>query len=202
MRGRSRKLTLNYRTTQEILALAVPTLGKATVTGLDDEADTLDGYRSPLHGRRPEVHAAASREDELSALVERVRGWISEGIEPHAIGVAARSGWQGKEARAALETAGIATVGLAAKSSKDEVRVGTMHGMKGLEFQAVAVIGVSEGLVPASAALSPADIDPLAHTQDLQRERCLLFVACTRARDHLYVSYSGSPSSFLSPLPG
>jgi superfamily I DNA/RNA helicase len=32
---------------------------------------------------------------------------------------------------------------------------------------------------------------------DLQRERCLLFVALTRARDHLYISYSGSPSAFL-----
>jgi superfamily I DNA/RNA helicase len=39
--------------------------------------------------------------------------------------------------------------------------------------------------------------DPLAHAQDLQRERCLLFVALTRARDHLYISYSGSPSAFL-----
>ena len=59
VRGRSRRLTVNYRTTQEILALAVPALGKAPVTGLDDEADSLTGYRSPLHGRRPEVHAAA-----------------------------------------------------------------------------------------------------------------------------------------------
>jgi len=198
VRGRSRKLTLNYRTTQEILALAVPTLGKAAVTGLDDEADTLDGYRSPLHGRRPEVHVAASRDSELAALVERVRGWISEGIEPHAIGVAARAAWLGKEARGALEEAGIATVGLTAKSSGEAVRVGTMHGMKGLEFQAVAVFGVSEGSVPPAAAVTPAATDPIAHQQDLQRERCLLFVACTRARDHLYISYSGTPSPFLA----
>jgi superfamily I DNA/RNA helicase len=73
-----------------------------------------------------------------------------------------------------------------------------MHGMKGLEFQAVAVIGVTEGIVPAPAAVTPAADDPIAHAQDLQRERCLLFVACTRARDHLYVSYSGSPSPFLA----
>jgi superfamily I DNA/RNA helicase len=201
VRGRSRKLTLNYRTTQEILALAVPTLGKAALTGLDDEADTLDGYRSPLHGRRPEVHAAASQDAEAAALAKRVRGWISEGIEPHAIGIAARAGRLGKEARAALEAAGISTVGLGAKSSRNAVRVGTMHGMKGLEFQAVAVFGVAEGSVPPAAAVTPAGTDPIAHAQDLQRERCLLFVACTRARDHLYVSYSGSPSSFLSPLP-
>ena len=72
-----------------------------------------------------------------------------------------------------------------------------MHGMKGLEFQAVAVIGVADGIVPAPSALTDAAEDPVAHAQDLQRERCLLFVALTRARDHLYISYSGSPSTFL-----
>ena len=198
VRGRSRRLTVNYRTTQEILALAVPTLGKAPVTGLDDEADSLTGYRSPLHGRRPEVHAARSREAELAALAERVRGWIGEGIEPHAIGIAARAGYMAEQAAATLKAAGIPVTSLTAKSAKDAARVGTMHRMKGLEFQAVAVIGVADGVVPAPAAVTPAETDPLAHAQDLQRERCLLFVACTRARDHLYVSYSGSPSPFLA----
>ena len=197
VRGRSKRLTVNYRTTQEILAMAVPTLGKAPVTGLDDEPDTLTGYRSPLHGRPPEIHAAPSHEAELSALVGRVRGWIDEGIEPHAIGVAARSGYQGKQASMALQAAGIATVSLTTKSRADAVRVGTMHGMKGLEFQAVAVFGVAEGSVPAPGAVTPTADDAVAHAQDVQRERCVLFVACTRARDHLYISYSSTPSPFL-----
>jgi superfamily I DNA/RNA helicase len=197
VRGRSKRLTVNYRTTQEILALAVPALGKASVTGLDDEADTLTGYRSPLHGRRPKVVATRTREAEYEALVRHVTAWREQGIEPHAIGVAARSNWLVKEAAAALNAAGLRTVSLSAKSSKDAVRVGTMHGMKGLEFQAVAVIGVSDGIVPAPSALTDAAEDPVAHAQDLQRERCLLFVALTRARDHLYISYSNSPSTFL-----
>jgi superfamily I DNA/RNA helicase len=197
VRGRSRRLAVNYRTTQEILALAVPTLGKAPVTGLDDEADSLTGYHSPLHGRRPEVHAAASREAELAALAERARGWLGEGIEPHAIGIAARAGYLAEQATAALKAAGIPVISLTAKPAKDAVRVGTMHRMKGLEFQAVAVIGVADGVVPSPAAVTAAGTDPLAHAQDLQRERCLLFVACTRARDQPYVSYSGPPSPFL-----
>ena len=72
-----------------------------------------------------------------------------------------------------------------------------MHAMKGLEFRAVAVIGVEEGVVPDPAAVTTDDGDPLAYAQDLQRERCVLFVACTRARDHLYVSHTGEPSHFL-----
>jgi superfamily I DNA/RNA helicase len=197
VRGRSKRLTVNYRTTQEILALAVPALGKASVTGLDDEADTLTGYRSPLHGRRPKVVATRTREAEYAALVRQVTAWRDEGIEPHAIGVAARSNWMVKEAAAALGAVGMRTVSLSAKASKDAVRVGTMHSMKGLEFQAVAVIGVADGTVPAPNALTEAVSDPVAHAQDLQRERCLLFVALTRARDHLYISYNGSPSAFL-----
>jgi superfamily I DNA/RNA helicase len=75
-----------------------------------------------------------------------------------------------------------------------------MHRMKGLEFQAVAVIGVEQGTVPAWSAVTPAGEDPVAHDQDIQRERCVLFVACTRARDHLYVSFAGEPSVFLDGL--
>jgi superfamily I DNA/RNA helicase len=198
VRGRSRRLTVNYRTTQEILALAVPALGKAPVTGLDDEADTLTGYRSPLHGRRPKVVGTRTREAEHDALVRQVTSWLEEGIEPHAIGIAARSGQIHRAASAALEAAGIKTLSLSAKPRANAVRIGTMHRMKGLEFQAVAVIGVADGIVPAPSAVTPEEDDPVAHAQDLQRERCLLFVACTRARDHLYISFSGTPSPFLA----
>ncbi|MGH3290247.1 MAG: 3'-5' exonuclease [Trebonia sp.] len=129
--------------------------------------------------------------------MRHVRAWRDSGVEGHAIGIAARSNWMGKEAAAALNAVGIPTVSLSAKTRKDAVRVGTMHGMKGLEFQAVAVIGVADGIVPSPSAVTDAAEDPVAHAQDLQRERCLLFVALTRARDHLYISYSGSPSTLL-----
>jgi superfamily I DNA/RNA helicase len=197
VRGRSRRLTMNYRTTQEILAWTVPLLGPDPITGLDGEADSLLGYRSPMRGQRPQIRKAGTREEELAALAERIRGWLNKGIEPHAIGVAARSVRLAREAHAALKAAGIPTVSLAAQSTKQAVRAGTMHGMKGLEFQAVAVIGVEHGTVPAPAAITPEKEDAVVHAQDLQQERCVLFVACTRARDHLYVSYAGEPSQFL-----
>jgi superfamily I DNA/RNA helicase len=197
IRGRSRRLTMNYRTTQEILAWTVPLLGSAPVTGLDGEADTLLGYRSPMHGPRPELYAATSRDGELAALARRIRSWRDSGIEAHAIGVAARSSTVANPAREGLKAAGIPTLALTTQSTRRAVRVGTMHRMKGLEFQAVAVIGVEQGTVPAWSAVTPASEDPVAHDQDIQRERCVLFVACTRARDHLYVSFAGEPSVFL-----
>ena len=199
VRGRSRRLSLSYRTTQEILAWAVPLLGTEPVTGLDGEVDSLLGYRSPMRGPRPQRRVAAARAEEFNLLTERVRSWLSDGLEPHAIGVAARSASLVREAREALEADGIATVSLSGRGNPKAVRAGTMHAMKGLEFQAVAVIGVEQGLVPAPGAVTPEREDATAHAQDLQRERCVLFVACTRARDHLYVSGTGEPSVFLPP---
>jgi superfamily I DNA/RNA helicase len=197
VRGRSRRLSLSYRTTQEILAWAVPLLGPDPVTGLDGEVDSLIGYRSPMHGPRPQHRLTVSRAEEFTFLTERVGSWLSDGIEPHAIGVAARSAALVSEAREALRLAGIETVSLNGRGDTRAVRAGTMHAMKGLEFQAVAVIGVERGLVPEPAAVTPAAEDAATHAQDLQRERRVLFVACTRARDHLYVSGTGQPSIFL-----
>src|SRR6202042_336958 len=90
-RGRSRRLSLNYRTTQEILAWAVPLLGTEPATGLDGEARSLLGDGSPMHGPPPQLRMAATREEEFKNLAERVGAWTSAGIEPHAIGVAPRT---------------------------------------------------------------------------------------------------------------
>jgi hypothetical protein len=197
VRGRSRRLSLNYRTTQEILAWAVRLLGPDPVVGLDGEVDSLLGYRSPMRGQRPQLEVAATRPAEFAALSRRIRSWLMTGIEPQAIGVAARSARLVREAREALKADAIMTVPLRGRGDTQAVRVGTMHAMKGLEFQAVAVIGVEQGLVPEPAAITPGSEDAITHAQDLQRERCVLFAACTRARDHLFVSGTGALSTFL-----
>lgn len=189
---------LSYRTTAEILSWAVELLGVEPIVGLDEADDTLSGYRSSLHGRRPVIRACHGRAHELDALVDQVRTWLDEGVEPHAIGVAARFGNRSTQAEQALQSAGISTSSLAATdSAPDRVRVGTMHRMKGLEFRCVAVISVDDTAVPAPNAITADAEDPVAHAHDLLCERCLLFVACTRARDALYISHTGSPSPFL-----
>jgi hypothetical protein len=188
VRGRSTRLTVNYRTTQEILVWAVRMLAGRPSDGLDDVPDTLAGYRSPVHGRRPVVRAYPDWQAELDGLIGQISDWLNGGVEPHAIGVAARTSGRASTIRSALRDAGL----------PDEVRVATMHGMKGMEFRCMAVAGAAAGSIPAPGAVTAAEEDPIANAQDLHRERCLLFVACTRARDSLFVSYSGPPSPFLS----
>ncbi|MCW2948653.1 MAG: yjcD1 [Actinoallomurus sp.] len=195
VRGRSRRLTVSYRTTQEILSWAVHVLGMTPAAGLDDEPDALDGYGSPMHGRRPVVRRFADRSAEIDALVTQVRVWLNDGVEPRAIGIAARVNTLVQQAKGALKDAGVTAV--STHATGDGVRVATMHAMKGLEFRCVAVIGADGDLVPMPYAVASAEEDAAAHDEDLQRERCLLFVACTRARDRLYVTHSGEPSPFL-----
>ncbi|MQY09474.1 3'-5' exonuclease [Actinomadura macrotermitis] len=169
--------------------------GLAPAQGLNDSAETLDGYRSPMHGRRPLLRECATSDAELNELAQQVRRWLDAGVEPGSIGVAARYKKLAQKAAERLGADGIKTISVGGKSAG--VQVGSMHAMKGMEFRCVAVIGVREGTLPLGGVVTSEEEDPRAHNQDMQKERCLLFVACTRARDHLYVSYAGRPSSFL-----
>ncbi len=74
--------------------------------------------------------------------------------------------------------------------------------MKGLEFKRMALVDVDDATIPSPYALTDAAADEVQHRVDLQREQCLLYVAATRARDELWVGWSGKPSRFLGPVIG
>jgi hypothetical protein len=207
VRGRSSKLRLNYRTTYEILRWSLGVLEGQKFDDLDGSSDDLRGYRSMMRGPAPVVGGYPTAEAERSALVDAVRGWLTLGIAPAAIGIAARTAAEAKYAADALRLSGVPARDLSGSSvagevTADGVSVGTMHSMKGLEFRCVAVVAAHAGLLPHPSALAAADEDPLQHAHDLTRERSLFFVACTRARDALRVSWHGSPSPFVAALVG
>ncbi|MCT7351011.1 AAA family ATPase [Streptomyces sp. 15-116A] len=198
--GRTHRLRLNYRSTEEILTWSTGLLSPVTVEDLGgDGNDTLAGYRSLLHGRRPHVAGYGSEQEEIAALVTRVREWIGQGIRPAEIGVCARFNVLLDRAYDKLSAAGVPVVRVRDNPGPDAdgVRLATMHAMKGLEFRCVAVLGVTTGAVPFAREVTPASVDLLQHESDLLRERCLLFVACTRSREALAVSWSGAASPFL-----
>ncbi|MFJ4341054.1 UvrD-helicase domain-containing protein [Streptomyces sp. NPDC088915] len=196
--GRSTRLRINYRTTKEILTWSTRLLADASVDDMDGGQDSLVGYRSAYRGARPELGGAATKPEEIAGLVTRISEWIGTGVAPHEIGVAVRYVQLGKDIAQALEQAGIPSLVLGASAAVgDGVRIGTMHRMKGLEFRCVAVAGVSDTVVPMQSALTPEEVDPQQHREDLMGELSLLFVACTRARDALRVSWHGIPSPFL-----
>ena len=202
--GRSTTLKINYRTTAEILAWSCAMLAGEKIVDLDGEQTGLTGCRSEVHGARPELFEAPTKNAELAHLVTTVRSWLDAGVRAEEIAVAARSGPLAQEAAAALNNAGIAACHLTRNSDGVEghVRTATMHRMKGLEFRCVAVVGVGAAHIPAPGAVTSIEEDPTTHENDLQRERCLLFVACTRARERLQVSWHGEPSPFINSANG
>ncbi|MCK9925869.1 AAA family ATPase [Frankia sp. Mgl5] len=207
--GRSARLTVNYRTTAEILAWSLGMLRGEPIDDMDGGLDSVAGYRSEIHGPAPRLRGFATWNDEIREAAEQIRAWTRAGVALDEIGVAVRSNKLAESFPSALHRLGIPTRLLARSSEKaaqteqavgPAVVVGTMHRMKGLEFRCLAVLGVGERQVPASSAVTPVGEDEIAHAQDVQRERCLLFVACTRAREELSVSWHGPQSPFLAPF--
>jgi superfamily I DNA/RNA helicase len=104
-------------------------------------------------------------------------------------------------ARAAVEGAGLRFKVLDEKieTESGHVSVSTMHLAKGLEFRAVVVMACDDEVIPSQDR-----IERVADESDLvevyETERHLLYVACTRARDHLFVTSGDLPSEFLDDL--
>lgn len=201
VRGRSRRLRLNYRTTQEIRAWAVSILEGVSVDDLDDGTDTLRGYVSLLHGAAPELVSCASEAQELEGLVGWVRALPADQIQLAEIGILCARRKDVERVREALRAAELETVAL--QSGADDrsvpgVRITTMHRAKGLEFFAVAIPFLSDGTFPPPGVLRAA-IDAPDREDMITQYRSLLHVAATRAKKSLRISWSGQPTKIMSP---
>ncbi|MEU9136817.1 UvrD-helicase domain-containing protein [Streptomyces sp. NPDC048404] len=200
IRGRSAKLTLSYRTTREILGAAIGILEGTDYDDLDGSTDDLAGYRSVLHGRRPCLRGADSWDEELDLVVEQVQAWHD--VPRESVAVCVPTNEKVDEVVARLGRRGIMATKITGDGARgvEGVHVGTMYRFKGLEYRRMIIAGVSEGLVPRSAVDAWERTDKLRYRRELQRARSLLFVAATRARDALTISWNGEPSRFLRPL--
>ena len=202
VRGRSRTLRVNYRTSHQIRSQADRLLGPA-VTDVDGNTEDRSDTVSVFNGPPPQIQVLNDAEDE-SAFIGR---WLSEcanaGILPHEIGVFVRSAAQIGRAEKAVRLADLPYQILDehVATEHDHVSVSTMHLAKGLEFRAVAVIACDDEVIPLQER-----IETVGDDGDLQEvydtERQLLYVACTRARDRLLVTGTAPSSEFLDDLQG
>jgi superfamily I DNA/RNA helicase len=199
IRGRSTRLTLNYRTTRQNLAWALQILRGESYDDMDEGVDNLAGYRSLLRGAAPVLRGFATVNDELDGIVDQLTEWTAAGTAPEAIAVCVPTKDLVQRTTSRLIAAGLEPVeitpdGLARTTG---VRVGTMHRFKGMEFQRMIIAGISDGLVPRAAINRWQRADPTRYRHELRRDRSLLFVAATRARDDLVIYWDGTPSRFL-----
>lgn len=197
--GRSYRLRINYRTTRQILNWAVALLKGVEADDLDGETETLTGYRSLLSGGPPTFEGFTSTAAEADHLVDWVRALLERDFDNNEIAVACRTNATRDYIAGVLKAHGIPVQVIEGDIDPDagRVSVGTMHRMKGLEFRAVAVADCSHGSVPLPVAIVPENIDAKAHDRSLETERSLVFVACTRSREVLSVTWSDRPSEFL-----
>ena len=200
IRGRSRTLRVNYRTSHQIRTQADRLLGPM-VTDVDgnneDRSDTVSVFNGP-----PPIIRSLKNEKEESTVVA---SWIAErakdGLHPHEFGVFVRSAEQIDRAREAVEEAGMSFKILDehVETTTGHVSICTMHLAKGLEFRAVVIMACDDEIIPSQER-----IETVGDDADLQEvydtERHLLYVACTRARDHLLVTGIEPVSEFLDDL--
>lgn len=196
-RGKSRQLKINYRTSQQILGWTLGILTGEAIDDLDGDLETQVGYRSAFEGPVPTIQRFTTPAEEAEFVAAQIREWLDDGVAHSAIGVTARTKRDLRPMQLALDDADIRWSEIGTDAKKPGVQVGTMHSCKGLEFARLAVVAVNADNVPHPLATTPADIDNAQHNFDVLRERCLLYVACTRVRDELMVTSSGTPSTLL-----
>jgi hypothetical protein len=200
VRGRSRTLRVNYRTSHQIRAQADRLLGPEIV---DVDGNTEDRRHtvSVFNGPRPEVRTFATQADEIAAVGAWMKSLAAEGVQPHEFGVFVRSAAQVPRATAAVDAAGLSARVLDDRVDirPGSVNVATTHLAKGLEFRASVVMACDDEVLPLQSRIeNVGDDGDLQEVYDTERQ--LLYVACTRARDRLWVSGVDPASEFVGDL--
>jgi len=200
IRGRSRTLRVNYRTSHQIRSQADRLLGPA-LADLDGNEEDRRHTVSVFNGPPPAIEVVRDEEAEARAVAAWITRRTSEGLLPHELGVFVRSDAQLDRAMAAVGRAGLVPRRLDehVETASGQVSVATMHLAKGLEFRAVAVMACDDEVIPLQER-----IETVGDDADLQEvydtERHLLYVACTRARDHLLLTGVAPASEFIEDL--
>ena len=195
--GRSRRLTLNYRTTEQNLRYAMGVLAGASYVDAQGEEEGVAGYRSSRLGPEPLLVSTHSDTGQHSAVAAQVKTWLDAGVKPETIALLTASNSASQDVHDALDHHGIeSTILTSAKQATGRPVVLTMHTSKGQEFSRVILFDISDGSFPSPWALK--GIPPEDRADVMLRERSLLYVAASRARDELVVTWKAAPSVLLN----
>ncbi|MBL0888300.1 3'-5' exonuclease [Myceligenerans indicum] len=195
VRGRSRRLTLNYRTTAQNLDLATTVLDGSDLADMEGGAVAAPADRSARSGPPPQLIGLDSLEAAYESAAHILRGWLERDLAPETLCVLVRSGEEGAQLTDELTLRGLPVLAVGSKQvpGPGRISVMTMHRSKGMEFRNVILFGLTPEATSTQLAFLPDGDKPDA----LQRERALLYVATTRARDELVVMWDGERSDLL-----
>ncbi len=199
IRGRARKLRLNYRTTEQTRRWAANLLAGHAVDDLDGGADDERAVRSIADGPEPMVEHFESREEQAAWLVAYLAALQEAGESTRGVCVVVRTGTERNALAQELRAADVEAEVLEANAPDDSstgVRLATMHRVKGLEFDRMVIASANRNMVPLPAAIKPLEGPERAAAET--GERALLYVAATRAKKELAILSFGERSRFLS----
>ena len=199
VRGRSSILKINYRTTEETRRYAFALLNGISFDDLDDDVDLGDKCRSLVHGEAPVVKCFADANEELSYLNECISDLQDRSVPLKNICIVARTNQLVKDYSAQLTKIGYSVYQIKRSKSDDlshdGIRIATMHRVKGLEFQYVFIVSANNRIVPLEAAIDHSN--HVSERESYTAEKCLLYVALTRAQKRAYITSCGKKSEFL-----
>ncbi len=197
--GRSRRLRVNYRTTEEIKKHAVSIVSGIEVDDFDGNAENLRGYVSLLHGEAPVYQLFANKNQEFDAVAAYIKQCLDAGIRPDDICVAAyRNDMVDSIANYMSRQASIPCRRWNG-GDINGVRAYTFHRMKGLEFRVVILTDVSHNTIPYHPS-NYQEMDNEQKRQIDQQQRSLMYVALTRAVNRVFITGCGEASTFLKSL--
>jgi superfamily I DNA/RNA helicase len=168
---------------------------------VDGNMEERHGTVSVFNGPDPTIMALYDQRAEIEEVSRWLADRTADGLVPGEIGIFVRSPAELDRARQAAEDAGLPYKLLDDKveTTSGYLSISTMHLAKGLEFRAVVVMACDDEVIPLQER-----IESVADDADLEEvyntERHLLYVACTRARDHLLVTSVEPASEFLDDL--
>jgi superfamily I DNA/RNA helicase len=199
IRGRSNYLKVNYRTTEEIRKFAFALLKGISFDDLDDGYDEGKVCQSLTHGEAPVTVNFKTATEEFDYIAEELKKLINSGVNQKNICVVARTHRLLDDYIALLTRSGLKTYEIKRNKlddrSFDGVRMATMHRVKGLEFQYVFIVAVNNRILPLVSVIN--HTDAISEEESITAEKCLLYVALTRAQKSAYITSYGSPSEFL-----
>lgn len=197
IKGRSSLLKINYRTTEETRKYAFGFLNGINFDDIDTEYSGNNKCQSLTHGEVPVIRNFENYGDQLTFVSAEIKQLHESGVHYEDICIVARTHKQIELASIELNKNDIACYEINSNkednTSEPGIRLATMHRVKGLEFRYVFVISVNKNIIPMLSL----NVDKTDNDENYTIERCLLYVALTRAQIKAYVLSYGTPSGLI-----
>ncbi len=193
--NRSKRLRINYRTSDEIKKLAIRAIKDEIFDDFDGQEENLNGYLSLFHGQNPIYEIFKTKEDEVNFVLDLIKAKTESGLDFKDIALGFRTKEGKKDFKTALHKEKIPYYDSSSESGHiDGVVLSTFHSLKGLEFKMLILCDVNNRTCPLTfeSLNQYSEVDKAAY---LKSEKALLYVAISRAISMLYITGTGGTKS-------